>query len=294
MSRVEKLPMARAKVPLETLMKWVQAVVVHPHCVETAVQDDSVRAHLDLPPDRVGEVILRSRTLDPMQRIGVYGNMYPMRMRDALKTDFPTIEKTLGCDGWAGLIDGYIVENFSRHPNLNQLGKHLPAYIRTRKDLPQTAFLSELADLEQAMVEVFDSPESPRAAVADLAELPPEQWATAKFHPVAAFRLCTFTYPVNAYLQAIKEDREPPRVKKAQTYTAVYRKNYSVWRMGLARPQYRILKLLSEGHTVIDALVKATKGGGSDVAGSAQQLRVWFKEWFQEGWFSQIEISAGE
>lgn len=293
MSRVDRLPMARAKVPLSTLMKWVQAVVVHPHCVETAVQDESVRAHLDLTPERVGEVILPSKTLEPMQRIGVYGNMYPLRMRDALRTDFPVVHRVLGDDGWAGLVDGYVIENYSRHPNLNQLGRKLPAYLRTRKDLAQSAFLAELCELEQAMVEVFDSPESPQANVAELAELPPERWATAKFHPVSAFRLCAFQYPVNAYLQAVKDERDPPRVKKSQTYTAVYRKNYVVWRMGLTRPQYRILKLLSEGNTVLDALVKATKGGGSDVAGSAQQLRIWFQEWFQEGWFSQIELAAG-
>ena len=106
MSRGEKLPMAAPKVPLETLMRWVQAVVVHPHCVSTAVQDDAVRAHLDRTPERVGEVILPSKTLDPMQRIGVYGNMYPLRMRDALKTDFPTVHHILGDDGWASLVDG--------------------------------------------------------------------------------------------------------------------------------------------------------------------------------------------
>ena len=293
-TRARKLPMAGAQVPLETLMKWVQAMVVHPHCVETAVDDAAVRSILDVDEARIGEVVLPSKTLTPIQRVGVYANMYPLRMRDALATDFPVVKRIVGEDAWNGLVDGYVVDHYSRHPNLNQLGRHLPAYVRTRKDLNQAAFVAEMAELEQAIVEVFDSPESPQASVAELAGLPPEQWATAKFHPVAAFRLCAFSYPVNAYLQAVKEDREPPRIKKAQTYTAVYRKSYSVWRMGLTRPQYRILKLFGEGHTVIEALFRATKGGGSDVAGSAQQLRAWFQEWFQEGWFGRIEIPEAE
>lgn len=292
MSRGEKLPMARAKVPLDTLMKWVQAMVVHPHRVETAVDDDAVRAILDVNEARVGELILPSKTLQPIQRLAVYANMYPLRMRDALATDFPVVKRILGEEGWNGLIDGYIVDHFSRHTNLNQLGKHVPAYVKTRKDLPNVGFVAEMAELEQSMVEVFDAPESPAASVTELAELPPEQWATARFHPIAAFRLCAFSYPVNAYLQATKEDRDPPRIKKAQTYTAIYRKNFTVWRMNLTRPQYRIVKLFQEGHCVIDALEKATKGGGSDLAGTAQQLRVWFQEWFAEGWFSRIELAS--
>lgn len=288
----EKLPMAKAKVPLETLMRWVQAVVVHPHRVETAVDDEAIRAILDIPEERVGEVILPSRTLPPASRLAVYANMYPIRMRDALATDFPVVKSAIGEDAWNQLIGGYIVDHYSRHPNLNQLGKHLPAYVRTQKSLPHSGFVAEMAELEQAMVEVFDAAESTQASVKELGELPPEKWATAKFYPIDAFRLCAFSYPVNAYLQATKEGRETPRIKKAQTYTAVYRKNFSVWRMGLTRSQYRLLKLFGEGHSVIEALFKATKGGGSDVAGTAQQLRGWFQEWFGEGWFSRIEIPA--
>lgn len=274
---------------LETLMKWVQAMVVHPHRVQTAVDDPAIRSILDLDEAQVAQVILPSKTLQPIERLAVYANMYPLRMRDALATDFPVVKRALGEDGWNDLIDGYIVLHFSRHPNLNQLGRHLPAYIKGRKDLSNAGFLAELAELEQAMVEVFDAPETQPASVTELAELPPEQWAGAKFHPIAAFRLGAYSYPVNAYLQATKEDRDPPRMKKAQTYTAVYRKNFTVWRMNLTRPQYRIVKLFLEGHTVIDALEKASKG--SDLAGSAQQLRAWFQDWFAEGWFGRIELA---
>lgn len=292
MSRAEKLPMAKAKVPLQTLMNWVQAVVVHPHCVDTAVCDEAVRQHIDITPERVGEIILPSQTLTPAERINIYAGMYPMRMRDALATDFPVVKSVLGDDGWAELVDAYIVDHYSVHPNLNQLGKHIPAFIRARKELKHAAFLAEMAELEQAMVEVFDSHESPQADVNALKELEPSQWGSAVFVPVEAFRLLAFQYPVNGYLQATKEEKDPPAIKKGQTYVAVYRKNYVVWRMNLSRTQYRILKLLAEGKTVFDALLKGSKGGGSDVAGLAQDLQRWFHEWFEEGWFSSIDIRA--
>ena len=293
MSRAkEPLPMAKANVPLETLMNWVQALVVHPHCVDTALDDDAVKKIIDIAPERINELVLPSKTLTPSERLGIYAGMYPMRMRDALATDFPCVKKALGDDGWGELVDAYIVDHYSVHPNLNQLGRGLPAFIREQKQLKQATFLAELAELEQAMVEVFDAPESAQADVNALLDLRPDQWSSAVFHSVAAFRLCAFQYPVNGYLQCVKTDQEPPSVKRGQTYVAVYRKSYVTWRMNLTRPQYRILKLLTEGKTVFDALLKGSKGGGSDVAGLAQQLTAWFKDWFEEGWFSSIELKT--
>jgi hypothetical protein len=277
---------------LEKLMGWVQACVVHPKYVTEATQSDAAKKYLDVAPDRIGDIILPSKTLSPAERLAVYAGMYPMRMRDALRVDYPVVKHFVGDEGWANLIDRYIEVHYSVHPNLNQLGRALPEYIRSQDDIKQRAFLSELATLEQNMVQVFDEEESPQASVEDLADLPPEKWAQAVFHPVKAFRLCTFNYPVNAILQAVKEERTPPPIKKAQTYTAVYRKNFTVWRMGLNRTQYRILKLLTEGKTVLEVLAKAAKGD-SDVANLAQQLRGWFREWFEEGWFSRIEIREG-
>lgn len=274
---------------LEKLMGWVQACVVHPKYVTEATQSAGAKKYLDVAPDRIGDVILPSRTLSAAERLAIYASMYPLRMRDALKVDYPVVKHFVGDEGWANLIDRYIEGHYSVHPNLNQLGRQLPEFIDAQKDVGQRAFLAEMAALEQAMVQVFDEEESPLASVEQLADLPPEKWADAVFRPVKALRLRAFSYPVNAILQAVKEERETPAIKKSQTYVAVYRKNYSVWRMGLTRVQYRIIKLLTEGKTVLEVLSKAAKGD-SDVATLAAQLRVWFKEWFQEGWFSRIEV----
>lgn len=274
---------------LEKLMGWVQACVVHPKYVTEATQSAAAKKYLDVAPDRIGDVILPSKTLTAAERLAIYAGMYPLRMRDALRVDYPVLKHFVGDEGWANLVDRYVEDHYSIHPNLNQLGRQLPEFIAAQKDIGQRAFLAEMAALEQAMVQVFDEEESPQASVDDLADLPPEKWADAVFHPVRAFRLQAFNYPVNAILQAVKEERETPAIKKSQTYVAVYRKNYTVWRMGLTRVQYRIVKLLTEGKTVLEVLSKAAKGD-SDVATLAAQLRVWFKEWFQEGWFSRIEV----
>ena len=68
----------------------MQEVVVHPGPIDDALA--SPRARAELPPGRLGEVVLPSRTLSPAQRIEIYQRMYPLRMEEALEIDYPTLK----------------------------------------------------------------------------------------------------------------------------------------------------------------------------------------------------------
>jgi hypothetical protein len=292
---------------LEALMGWVQQLIVHPEGVEAALGAPEAKTHMTVTPETINRVILPSPTLSAIERLSVYANMYPARMCEALEADYPVIKHYLGQENWEALVSAYVHVHPSRHPNLNYLGQHFPAFVKKlnagevelpanvpRPEIRERVFVQEMAELEQAITEVFDIEDSPQVNVDDLVRLPPEAWASAVFEPIKALRVLAFTHPVNAYLHATKNDKEPPRIQRSQTYVAVYRKDYVVWRRELSRPQYRILKLLMEGKTVGEALVKGTKGGGTDLAGLAAQLQTWFRSWVEEGWFSRIRVVPDE
>src|SRR4051812_48603538 len=57
-------------VALAPLQEWMQAVVTHPSDVYEAA---------DAAEIAVGDVILPSRTLQPVERVGIYHGMYMMR-----------------------------------------------------------------------------------------------------------------------------------------------------------------------------------------------------------------------
>ena len=94
--RAEPLPLERPP-PLDRLQRWMQAVVVHPGDVETALQSPSARR--EIARADVDAVILPSRTLTPAERVGVYHDMYLLRMEEALATDYPGLEHFLGDAG---------------------------------------------------------------------------------------------------------------------------------------------------------------------------------------------------
>lgn len=258
---------------LEALQRWVQGQIVGPG----GAKPEEIEAH-----------IVPSSTLTAAERLEIYAGMFPLRMREAVGSDYPGVKHFLGGAVFREVVDGYVEKFPSRHPNLNQLGKHLPKYLGTRNDLPQRGFLVELAALELAVTEVFDEEESPILDASGFESLAPEDWARAVFVPVRAARILAFEHSVNGWYQAMKEEKDLPPVQKKPTYLVAYRKAYRVWRMGLARDEYRVLRLLFEGKPVLTALEKGARS--TDEATLARELRGWFQKWIEEGLFARVEL----
>lgn len=275
---------------LRQLQQWVQAVLVHPHGAGCGVESAEATRYLDIPSASVGQVILASSTLEPIERLDVYARMYPLRMRDALATDYPVLKASLAPEAWSSLVDAYVQTHPSVHPNLNQLGRQLPRYIRSLHGLGNLPFLADLAELELAMTLAFDAEDSLPLDARALATLQPREWSGAVFIPAPAFQLRAFAYPVNAYLQAVKEGARPLLPDAAPTFTAIYRKSWSVWRKHLSEDEYRMLQLLVQGRPAGKALKKLQRDRGLGPEELAASVRAWFQDWIEEGFFSRVEL----
>ena len=93
-------------------------------------------------------------------------------------------------------------------------------------------------------------PSSPRSStlrnrrawpVEEIARIPEHAWegARARAHRRAAAG--PFAYPVNAYLQSVKdENHDHPGIGRKATWIAVYRKSYEVWRLDLEPARVRL------------------------------------------------------
>ncbi|HET8648297.1 MAG TPA: DNA-binding domain-containing protein, partial [Vicinamibacteria bacterium] len=123
---------------LDRLQRWMQAVIVHPGPVEEGAAAPEAAA--ELPPDRVGEVLLPSAALAPLERLGIYHAMYPLRMEEALASDYPALKHFLGDQGFLDLVRGYVQAHPSRSFTLSRLGRHLPEFVRTAPGLRKPGF----------------------------------------------------------------------------------------------------------------------------------------------------------
>src|SRR5207245_9329882 len=130
-----------------------------------------------LPPERLPEVVLPSRSLAPSERVGIYQGMYLLRMEEALESDYPALKRFLGPRGFRALVRDYVASFPSRSYTLNRLGDHLPAFVLTAIGRRHRGFCHDLARLELAMTEVFDAVETPTLSAEAVAAVRAEAWA---------------------------------------------------------------------------------------------------------------------
>jgi len=263
---------------LAPLQEWMQAVVTHPSDVYEATESANIP---------VGDVILPSRTLQPIQRVGIYHGMYMLRMIEALTADYGALVQFIGEHAFEHLVRDYVQQFPSRSYTLNRLGDSLPEFIAA-SSLKRRIFLRDLARLELAMTHVFDEAEAEPLPADAIAGIAPEQIADARIVPIPALRLLALDYDANETFQAFREER-PMKPRRQKTWLAVHRRDYGVYRMPLAREAFTFLESLVAGETVGDAVDSFHRGFRRFP--EQNELFIWFRDWSAAGLFSAIEIS---
>src|ERR1700675_358220 len=155
----------------------MQAVIEQPGSVDDAVEAAAARAELD--PADIGSVILPSKTLSPVERVGVYQGMYLLRMVEALEGDYPAVAHLLGDEGFAELVTRYVAVHPSSSYTFNRLGRAFPDFVRESKAVRKRPFVADLPRREQSVTEVFDAAQSPPWPVDEIAGIAEEAWPRA-------------------------------------------------------------------------------------------------------------------
>jgi hypothetical protein len=273
--------------PLADVQHWFSSVVTHPKSAE-----DGIKANASLL-DRfdvvdLEEVVTAGPKLSAAERIGLYQYGYYARLVECLADDYPVLQHALGGERFDALARRYIEACPSRDPNLNFFGRRLPAFcLEQGAWLEEHVFASELARLEWAMVEVFHARAAPVLSAAQLQAIREEDWPMLELPPSPTLIVEEMTHPVNRYRQAVREERKVSIPKPGWSATAIYRQEYTIWRMDLTRPMHRVLRALIDGET-LGAALDLVAAGPSSVG----QVMVWFKEWIEGGFFSRIELDG--
>jgi len=274
------------ELPLERAQRWLHAVVVHPGTIEEAVASGVAR--VELAPEDVPRLILPTRTLTSVERLAVYHGMYLMRMEEALAVDYPALKHFLGDRSFLELVCAYVQVHPSRSYSLNRLGDMLPEFVRDVPGVPRRAFCHELARLELAISQVFDETETPALDAVEVASMPTEAWEGACLRPIDAFRLLALSYPVNDYVQSVKdENHDHPAARLKRNWVVLYRRSYSVYRLALSRHAHDLLADLAAGYPLGEAVAAALRRGGRRGPREDDLFR-WFREWVSEGLFQSL------
>lgn len=148
------------------------------------------------------------------RRLSIYYNAYRIRLRDCIETDHPVLGIYLGDDWFEKVAAAYIDACPSTHTSLRFFCDSLPEFLRTNQPFAMKPELSQLADFERLLMNVFDAAGASRWPDEHLATIQADDWPglTIRFHPSVH---CFVTdWNVVEIWQAIKADRTPPKATK--------------------------------------------------------------------------------
>jgi hypothetical protein len=273
-------------VSLGDLQRWFVAVTTHPASVTSAIADQSAVGPLALSTDQVERVVSPSTRLSGIERIEIYRDAYRSRLVECLADDYPTLKHALGDEEFERLCCEYMTAHPSASPSLNFFGRHMASFSAAREH-PLAGFMTDLAALEWAMIEVIHAAQAPALSFAALQAIPAARWGAARLLPSETVRLVTFSYPVNAYLQRVRLGEEPEIPAPSWASTAVFRGGATVWRMDLDSMMAGVLGALFSGATLGDALEHMTHLPDFSEA-AATRVMGWFRDWVGHGLFRSV------
>ena len=298
---------------LRQLQQWLQAVITHHGGIESGIESDDARHHIDVTTDDIERVISPSENLTSIERLGVYGNAYYARLVECLRESFPALVHALGQDVFDEFAFSYLQRYPSESYTLNRLGDRFMQHLQeTRPDADQHAlgevdwpdFLIDLATLEWNIEKIFDGPGYEGQSLLDAEQLqaiPADRWPDVTLIPVPCLHIFAFRFPVNTYftqhhrLKQLHALEQPGGEKltipaPSAQFVALSRREYIVRRFELEQSEFELLRRIVAGQSIGKAIEAVVESSAGDVEDFAERLQQWFRKWTGAGFFQTMKM----
>ncbi len=246
---------------------------------QTTLQDAILLgAGIDTQPDTW---ILAKQNFTPQEQLGVYINGYRFRLYNLTKAEYPVLGYYLGEENFDALLRDFVNVEQSQHFNIGRYTSLLLNFLPRHRTY--SVFAQEIALLEDAISQLADTQETTALTPAHLEGMTPETLMETILYPRAALKLFAFTYPVNDYYRAVKEESEPLSPSPQKTFVAVFRHEDVVWRMDLGEAEYALLEKLFSGLSIGNALETLQQQNIFSEEELSANLSTWFSRWMRNG-----------
>lgn len=240
--------------------------------------------------------------LSSFERLEIYNRQYWFRVIGAVAEDFPALHAVLGSRRFDALVLAYLRENPSTSFTLRNLGAKLPSWLRQHPEFAGTrhALALDVAKLEWAYVEAFDSARRPPLDEGDFIELGPH----TVLHLQPHLQLLELSYPVDELVLAVRQQTTAsstasnavsapptsqkltlPRMRKQRVWLAVHRYDDAVYYRRIDQEAYLLLAALREGATIAEAIPQAFASSALAPSEHAAKIQQYFAHASELGWF---------
>jgi hypothetical protein len=262
--------MPEAPPSLRALESTLFALIRGPDGVTAALKANRISLR------RLAALVDGDDRLGAARRVGIYADMYFLRLQDVLREAFPRLRAVLGDDDFGAMCTDYLDACPPRHPSLRFLGDRLAAFLAAPADArPRTpelpAWAADLAALEWARYDVFDAADAPLWTMPDLQALAPAAFATLPLRLAPGHRRVAVNHAVEEIWRALHKQQPASAPAPRAGSLMVWRQETIVYHRRLDGPEAALLDQLAAG-TSFGAICEQIARQASDPAAVAFKL----------------------
>lgn len=276
----------RTNADLRQLQRTMAAALMQP-----LTRQDGLRASTQV------DFITPNDRMSGFERLEIYARQYWFRLLDCLYDDYPALRAFLGERRFHKLCRDYLAQHPSTSWTLRNLGSALPDFITDVK-------ARDVARVEWAQTLAFDEALKRPLRMDDLLGADP---STLHLGLQPCVVLLKIDHAVDHFITAMKKAdadvrgsasqamsaaparaklARAPKLNREQVHLAVHRHDNMLYFKRLAPESFAMLEALRDGLTLADAIELALAHASPDTEW-AVQIRDWFTEFSQLGWFTQ-------
>jgi len=169
---------------------------------------EALWAAAPLSGDTPGAKCLAALSAQP--GFAVYRNTVIKGCVDALRANFPTVERLVGSDWMVAAATVYVRQSPPLQPQLIEYGADFPDFLNRFEPARAVPYLGDVARLDRLWLAAFAAAEQPRLALHRLSERPPAQLAELCLRPCAAAQWHWSVLPVFTIWRCNREGVELP------------------------------------------------------------------------------------
>ncbi len=205
-------------------------------------------------------IFINENNLTAEKRLQIYRNNIFITLTTALRNIYPSIQRLVGEEFFAGLANKYIRVHPSTSGNLHAFGDKFAEFISVFPPAQTLSYLPDVARLEWAYHEVFHGEDYISFDINKLKSIPKEKYGNIKFKLNPNCRLFAFRFPIVHIWQICKiETNNQAEVNLAEggEKVLVIRRQLEVTFEKLTEGEFVLLSALKRGIIFAEACALA-------------------------------------
>lgn len=191
------------------------------------------------------------------KRFAVYRNNVYVSLIEALRTQFPIIERLVGEEFFKALARVYVEQNLPKSPLMFEYGDNFPAFLESFEKVQDLPYLADVARIDYARTQAYHAADATPLTLQDLAAVPQDIFALSSFTLHPSIHLISSPYPIFAIWDAnMRTEAEMPEISidDGGQDILVVRPELSVDVHLLAPGALHFVSALRDGETIAEAV----------------------------------------